>query len=180
MLVHIIQNILAHKIQVTFTVESLYLKLGLLWFYDHSYFVVTHFLKALTVLVLRTLWTLVPYFSFISKLDIFSLMCAADKAWITEFTLIHKILGQFATHIHKCIVQSDVKRSMMSPIKTIRSVLKVSADSITNSQACPIGRADIIADNGCLVLQNWRYSMCYMWIHWQTTFILCPCYKLAD
>ena len=33
----------------------------------------------------------------------------------------------------------------MSPIKTITSVLKSSADSITNSQACPIGRAEIIA-----------------------------------
>ena len=27
---------------------------------------------------------------FNSKLDIFSLMCAADKVWITELTLIHK------------------------------------------------------------------------------------------
>ena len=90
MLVHIVQNILSHKIQVTFTVESLYLKLGLLWFYDHSYFVVTHFSKALTVLVLRVLWTLVPYFLFISKLNIFPLMCGADKACTTEFTLIHK------------------------------------------------------------------------------------------
>jgi hypothetical protein len=26
----------------------------------------------------------------IDKLDIFPLMCAADKVWITELTLIHK------------------------------------------------------------------------------------------
>jgi hypothetical protein len=29
-------------------------------------------------------------FSFIGKLDIFPFMCATDKVWITELTLIHK------------------------------------------------------------------------------------------
>ena len=34
--------------------------------------------------------TLRPQFIIIGKLDIFPLMCAADKVWITELTLIHK------------------------------------------------------------------------------------------
>ena len=82
----------------------------------------------------------------IGKYDIFPLMCADDKIWITELTLIHKkILGQFVTCMHQFIGQSDVKHIMISPINTITSVLKASTDSITNIPARSIGLAEILA-----------------------------------
>ena len=74
------------------------------------------------------------YFSYTSlsaKLDIFSLICATDKVWIIELTLIHKKLGQFVTRmckirtdsdldnylILKIISQCDIKYILTSPIK---------------------------------------------------------------
>jgi len=47
--------------------------------------------------------------------------------------------------MHKFIVQSDIKHIMMSTIKTITSVLKVSTDIITNIPARPVGLAEILA-----------------------------------
>ena len=62
----------------------------------------------------------------IGKLDIFPLMCAANKVWITELTLIHKNIrlvcnshAQELTLILKIIGQCDVKHILTSPIKTI-------------------------------------------------------------
>ena len=63
---------------------------------------------------------------FIGKLDMFPLMCAAGRVWITELTLIQKILGQFVTRmvmnslrlILKIIDQCDIKHILTSPIKT--------------------------------------------------------------
>jgi hypothetical protein len=53
---------------------------------------------------------------FIGKLDIFPLMCATDKVWITELTLIHKN-NRLVRNSH--ISQSEVKHIMTSLIKTI-------------------------------------------------------------
>jgi len=50
------------------------------------------------------------------------------------------MLRQFVTRMHKFIVQSDVKHIMMSPIRTIKSVLKASTDIITNIPAHPMGQ----------------------------------------
>jgi hypothetical protein len=51
----------------------------------------------------------------IGKLDIFPMMCAADKVWITELTLIHRNIlsnrnshAQKLTLILKIIGQCDV------------------------------------------------------------------------
>jgi len=77
--------------------------------------------------------------SFIGKLDIFPLMCAADKVWITELKpWSAKILGQFITRMRKFISQSDVKHIMTSPIKMITSVYKVSKHITTSITARPI------------------------------------------
>ena len=92
---------------------------------------------------------------FIKKLDISPLMCAADKVWITELTLIHKNIRsvlkshvQDPTLILKIISQCDVKQIMTSPIKTITSFMKASTYIITN-----------ISDNVCLDLPNRHYSI---------------------
>lgn len=47
--------------------------------------------------------------------------------------------------MHKFIGQSDVKHMMMSPLKTITSVLKASTDIITNIAALPMGLTKILA-----------------------------------
>jgi hypothetical protein len=44
----------------------------------------------------------------LGKLDIFSLMCGADKVWITKLTLNYKILGQIVTRMRQFIGQSDI------------------------------------------------------------------------
>ena len=80
----------------------------------------------------------------LGKLDIFSLMCGADKVWITELTLIYKILGQFVTRMRQFISQSDVKHIKTSPITTITSVLKALTDIITNIPAHPSRLAEIL------------------------------------
>jgi hypothetical protein len=55
-------------------------------------------------------------FCLLAKLDIFPLMCADDKVWITELTLIHKNIRSVC---NSHISQSDVKHIMTSQIKTI-------------------------------------------------------------
>jgi hypothetical protein len=42
-----------------------------------------------------------PIFHIIGNLDIFPLMCAAEKVWITDLTLIKRILGRFVTRMCK-------------------------------------------------------------------------------
>ena len=66
----------------------------------------------------------------IGKLDIFPLMCAANKVWITELTLIHKNIrlvcnshAQELTLILKIISPCDVEHIFMSLIKTIMAVM---------------------------------------------------------
>ena len=72
-------------------------------------------------------------------------MCAADKVWITQLTLIHKNIRSVRNSQVQVIGQSDVKHIMPSPIKTIKLVLKASTDIITNIPAHPIGLAEILA-----------------------------------
>ena len=68
-------------------------------------------------------------------------MCAAGKVWITELTLIHKNIRL----VHSSqIGQSDAKRIMISLIKTIASVLKVSIYIITSITARLIRLAAIL------------------------------------
>ena len=68
-------------------------------------------------------------------------MCAAGKVWITELTLIHKnIRLVHSSHIG----QSDAKHIMISLIKTIASVLKVSIYIITSITAHLIRLAAIL------------------------------------
>ena len=71
-------------------------------------------------------------------MDIFPLMCAAGKVWITELTLIHKDICQFLTRMCQFIDKSDIKH-----IKTITSVLNALTDIITNIPARPIGLSEI-------------------------------------
>ena len=84
-------------------------------------------------------------------MDIFPLMCATDKVWITELTLIHKNIrsvrnshAQELTLMLKIIVKCDVKHILMSPIETITPVLKISNYIITSITACPIGLTAIL------------------------------------
>jgi hypothetical protein len=91
-------------------------------------------------------------YGFIGKLDIFPLMCAADKVWITELTLINNSIrsvrnshAQELTLILKIIGQCDVKHILMSPIKSIRSVLKILSYIITSIPVGPVGLAAIMS-----------------------------------
>ena len=82
----------------------------------------------------------------------FPFMCATDKVWITELTLLHKNIRSVR---NSHIGESDVKHIMTSPIKTIALILKVSTDIVTVSHLfdCDTG------DKVCLDLQNCRYSI---------------------
>jgi hypothetical protein len=76
-------------------------------------------------------------FEFIGKLDIFHLMCAADKVWITELTLNHKNITSVSNaHVQELILkiigQCDIKHILTLLIKTIMSVLKISTYIITS------------------------------------------------
>ena len=77
--------------------------------------------------------------------DIFSLMCGADKVWITKLTLNYKILGQIVTRMRQFIGQSDVKHIITSLITTITSVLKAMTDIITNIPARSSRLTEILA-----------------------------------
>ena len=83
-----------------------------------------------------------PLILIICKLDIFHLMCAADKIWIIELILIHKYIR--SVRMGKFICQSNVKHIITSPIKTTWSVLKALTDIITNIPARPIELAEIL------------------------------------
>jgi hypothetical protein len=83
---------------------------------------------------------------FIGKLDIFPLICATDKVWITELTLIHKDIRS-VRHSHvqelnlilKIISQCDVKHILTSPMKKITPYI------ITSITARSVGLAAILA-----------------------------------
>ena len=67
------------------------------------------------------------------------LMCAANKVWIIELTLIHKNMRsvcnlhvQELTLILKIICQCDVKHILTSAIRTITPILKISTYFITS------------------------------------------------
>ena len=77
--------------------------------------------------------------------DIFSLMCGADKVWITKLVLNYKILGQIVTRMRQFIGQSDVKHIITSLITTITSVLKALTDIITNIPAHSSRVTEILA-----------------------------------
>ena len=81
------------------------------------------------------------------KLDIFPLMCAADKVWITKLTLIHQNIRtvrnshvQELTLILKIVGQCDVKHILTSLIKTITAVTYI----ITSISAHPVRLAAIL------------------------------------
>ena len=71
---------------------------------------------------------------FINKLDIYNLVCATDKSGSLNWPRSTKIFGQFVTRMSKFICQSDLRHIMTS-----------STDIITNTQACPVGLAEILA-----------------------------------
>ena len=56
--------------------------------------------------------------------------------------------------MHKFIRQSDVKHIMMSPIKTIISVLKASTDIIINIPAPSVRLAEILA-----IMSVWTFKI---------------------
>ena len=75
----------------------------------------------------------------------FSLSCVPlIKSGSLNWPWSTKILGQFVTCMRKFIIQSDVKRIMTSPMKTITSVLTASTDIITNILAHPIRLTEIL------------------------------------
>ena len=87
----------------------------------------------------------------ISKLDIFPLICATDKVWVTELTWFHKNIrsvrnsnGQELNLILKINSQCDVKHISTSLIKTITPVLKILTYIITSIAAHPVGFAEIV------------------------------------
>jgi len=70
-------------------------------------------------------------------------MCAADKVWITELTLIHNNISS----VHNWYALYFIGQSehiMASLIKTITSVLKVSTDIITSITPRHIGLTEIL------------------------------------
>ena len=76
-------------------------------------------------------------------------MCAADKVWITELTLIHKNIRSVRnSHVQELTVilkntgQFDVKYILTSPIKTITAVLKISTYIITSITAHTVRLAE--------------------------------------
>jgi hypothetical protein len=91
----------------------------------------------------------------IGKFDIFPSMCGSDKVLITELTLIHKNIRSFRnSHVQELtdienIGQCDLKHILTLLIKTITSVLKISAYIIT---ACPVGLAAILAIMSAVIL----------------------------
>jgi hypothetical protein len=89
------------------------------------------------------------------------LMCAVDKDWITELTLIHKNIRSVRnSHISQSDVMSspftlkiflgEIKGKMYKthymklPLKTIPSVRKVSTYIITSIKALPVGLAALL------------------------------------
>jgi hypothetical protein len=62
-----------------------------------------NFLKILNLH--RDYLTRLPLYQFDNKLDIFPLMCAADKVWITELTLIHKNIRS-VSNLHEQVYPS--------------------------------------------------------------------------
>ena len=88
----------------------------------------------------------------IGKFDIFPLMCAADKVWINELTLIHKNIRSVRnSHAHeltlilKIIGQCDFKHILTSLIITTTPVLKISTYIITSITARPVRLSVILA-----------------------------------
>ena len=89
---------------------------------------------------------------FMGKLDIFPLMCAADKDWNTQLTLIKKNIKRVHnSHVQELnlilniISQCDVKHILTSPIKTITAVLKILTYISTSFTAPHVGLAWILA-----------------------------------
>jgi hypothetical protein len=82
---------------------------------------------------------------FIWKLDIFPLMCAADKVWITELTLIHKHMRS-VRNSHAQVFRSIWRKAHYEvPDKAITSVLMASIDIVRNILVRLIGLAEILA-----------------------------------
>jgi hypothetical protein len=84
-------------------------------------------------------------------LNIYPLMCAFEKVWTSELTLIHKNIRSFLIRmgknwlILKIIGQCDVKHIFTSPIKTITPVMKISTNIVNSTPACPLGLDAILA-----------------------------------
>ena len=82
----------------------------------------------------------------------FPLMCAPDKVWIIELTFMQKNIrsgrsshAQGLTLILKIIGQLDIEHILMSPIKKMMPVLKISTYIITGITAHSVGLAAILA-----------------------------------
>ena len=122
----------------------MWISLSSLVFFNLTFFLWFH----RVIVSVSTVWLILEN---IGKLDIFLLMCAADKVWFTELALICNNIrsgcnshAQDLTLILKIIGQCDVKHILMSQINTITPVLKISTYIITSIIAHPVGLAVIL------------------------------------
>jgi len=97
--------------------------------------------------------------NFIGKLDIFSLMCAADKVWIIELTLIHKNTRS-VHNLHVQVYRSIWRKTHYDVTDKNNNVSSEGLDRYYHKY--PSSSYLIrwyISDNVCLDLQNCSYSI---------------------
>ena len=75
--------------------------------------------------------------TFIDKLDIFPLMCAADKVWITELTLIHKNI-RLVHNCHWQVNKSIWRKTCYDVTDKNNNISSEATDIITNISVSPI------------------------------------------
>ena len=98
-------------------------------------------------------------FRFIGKLDIFSLMCAADQVWISELTLIHKNMRS-VRNSHLKLYRSIWRKVHYDVIDKNYNVISEGLDRHYHKYPSWSYRTGWdINNNVCLDLQNCRYSM---------------------
>ena len=94
------------------------------------------------------------------KLEIFPLMCAADKVWINELTLIHKNIRS-VRNSHAQVYQSIWCKPHYDVIDKNNNVSSEDLDRHYHKYPSSAYRTCWdISDNVCLNLQNCCYSLC--------------------
>ena len=97
---------------------------------------------------------------FIVKLDIFSLMCAADKVWITELTLIHKNIRSVCSS-HTQVYGTIWRKTHYDVTDKNNKVSSEGCDTHYNKYPSSSSRNRWdISDNVCLDLLICCYSIC--------------------
>ena len=118
---------------------------------------------------------------FIGKLDIFLLICAADKVWITELTLIHKNIRS-VYDLHALVYRSIWRKTHYHVTHKNNNVYSEGFDGHYHKYPSLSYRTRYdISDNVCLDFQNCRNSI---FIHDQHILLsnnfYVPCDSIAD